>query len=72
MLLLGLGLRTLSVTPPALLEVKRIIRSVSLGQCQRVARKVSMFETEREVVNYLRDEIRKIVPDALNGRSIES
>jgi phosphoenolpyruvate-protein phosphotransferase (PTS system enzyme I) len=71
MLLLGLGLRALSVTPPALLDVKRIIRSVSLGQCQRVARKVSTFESEREVVNYLRDEIRKIVPDALDGRSIE-
>jgi phosphoenolpyruvate-protein phosphotransferase (PTS system enzyme I) len=72
MLLLGLGLRTLSVTPPALLEVKRIIRSVSIGQCQRVARKVSTFESEREVVNYLRDEIRKIIPDALDGRSMEA
>lgn len=71
MLLLGLGLRNLSVTPPALPEVKRIIRSLGINQCQRVARKACGLDTDREVMNYLRDEIRKIVPDAIGGRSIE-
>ncbi|MCE9589159.1 MAG: phosphoenolpyruvate--protein phosphotransferase [Planctomycetes bacterium] len=71
MLLLGLGLRNLSVTPPALPEVKRIIRSLGINQCQRVARKACGLDTDREVTNYLRDEVRKIVPDALGGRSTE-
>lgn len=71
MLLLGLGLRNLSLTPPALPEVKRIIRALGINQCQRIARKACGMDTDREIVNYLRDEIRKIVPDALGGRSIE-
>ncbi|MCC5828385.1 MAG: phosphoenolpyruvate--protein phosphotransferase [Phycisphaeraceae bacterium] len=70
MLLLGLGLRSLSMTPPALTAVKRIIRAVSVNQCQRVARKAATFDSDREVQNYLREELRRIVPDALDGRSI--
>ncbi len=62
MLLLGLGLRTLSITPPAIPEVKKIIRAVSLDQCRRVARKVSGFESDREVINYLRGELNKLYP----------
>ncbi|MCX5661315.1 MAG: phosphoenolpyruvate--protein phosphotransferase [Planctomycetota bacterium] len=71
MLLLGLGLRAFSVTPPAIPETKRVIRSVSTTQCQRLARKVGSFDSDREVLNYVRDEIRKIIPEALDGRSIE-
>ena len=40
MLLLGIGLRTLSVTPSAIPEVKRVCRSVSIEQCERVAEQV--------------------------------
>ena len=72
MLLLGLGLRSLSLTPPAIPEVKRIIRAVSINQCQRLARRVSAMESDREVTIYLRDEIRKIMPEVFDGRSIES
>ena len=67
MLLLGLGLRDLSVTPPALPEVKKIIRSVSIRQCQRVARRVAGFDAAREVHNYLREEVRKIIPEVLDA-----
>lgn len=69
-LLLGLGLRSLSVTPPAIPEVKRVIRSVSINQCQRIARKVAGFDSDREIHNYLRQEVRRIVPDAFEGRSM--
>ncbi len=72
MLLLGLGLRSLSVTPPAIPEVKRVVRSVSIGQCQRIARRAAGLDSDREVTNFLRDEIRKIIPEALDGRSIEA
>ncbi|MEM1107490.1 MAG: phosphoenolpyruvate--protein phosphotransferase [Planctomycetota bacterium] len=70
MLLLGLGLRRLSMTPPAVPEVKRLIRSVSVDQCRRVARKAVGFDTDREVLNYLRDEVNKVMPKAFDGRSI--
>ncbi|MBB6428220.1 phosphoenolpyruvate--protein phosphotransferase [Algisphaera agarilytica] len=70
MLLLGLGLRSFSMTPPAIPEVKRLIRSVSLDQCRRVARKAVGFDSDREVLNYLRDEVNKVMPKAFDGRSI--
>ena len=71
MLLLGLGLRAFSITPPAIPEVKKIIRSVSVEQCKRVARKASGFDTDREVMNYLRDEVYKVIPEVFNERSLE-
>ena len=70
MLLLGLGLRQLSITPPAIPEIKRIIRSVSIDQCRRVARKASGFDSDREVLNYLRGEVSKVAPEVFGGRSI--
>lgn len=63
-LLLGMGLRSMSITPPAIPEVKKLIRQVSIKQCERIARKARQLETDRAVLNYLRDETRKIMPDA--------
>jgi phosphotransferase system enzyme I (PtsI) len=59
-LLLGLGLRSLSMAAGNIPIVKKIIRSISMADAQRVRRKVLGFETEREVLNYLRDETRKV------------
>lgn len=63
LLLLGIGLRSLSMTPPAIPEVKRLIRHASIKQCERIARKARSLETDRAVLNYLRDETRKLLPD---------
>lgn len=71
-LLLGLGLRSLSVAPPAIPEVKRIIRSVTLSQCQRVARRVLSFDTDREVLNYLHDQRNRVLPELLPGKTGEN
>lgn len=70
MLLLGLGLRSFSMTPPAIPEVKQVLRAVSLDQCRRVARKAAGFDSDREVLNYLRNELGKVMPEAFDGRSI--
>ncbi|MEO1235443.1 MAG: putative PEP-binding protein, partial [Planctomycetota bacterium] len=70
MLLIGLGLRSLSMTPPALPEIKNVIRMVTVEQCKKIARKATSFDTDRRVMNYLRDELRKIIPDVTDGRSI--
>jgi len=63
-LLLGLGLRTFSVSPPAIPEVKKIIRSVTMEQALEVARRVMSFDSEKEIVNYLRMETHKLLPEA--------
>ena len=70
MILIGLGLRSLSVAPPAIPQVKKLIRSVSIDHCKRVARKVTSFDSDREVLNYIRVEVAKIIPDVLDGRTI--
>jgi len=61
--LLGIGLRNFSMAPANIPEVKKLIRLVTTTQAQRVARRALSFETERQVTNYLRDEIRKLLPD---------
>jgi len=71
MLLLGLGLRQFSMTPPALPEVKKVIRSVTIEQCQKLARRAASFESDRQVMNFLRDELVKVIPEVLDGRSVE-
>ena len=63
LLLLGLGLRTFSMAPASIPEVKKLIRLTTLAQAERVTRKALTFEAEREVMNYLRDTTRKLLPD---------
>jgi len=64
LLLLGLGLRTFSCSPPAIPEIKKVIRSATLEQAFEVSRRVMGFGSEHETVNYLRVETRKILPEA--------
>jgi phosphotransferase system enzyme I (PtsI) len=70
MLLLGMGLRTFSITPPAIPGIKRVVRSVGIERCKRIARKASSFDNDREVLNYLREELNRITPGAVAGRSM--
>jgi len=63
MLLLGLGLRRLSVPPAAIPEVKKICRSVTLDRCRQVAERVMSMESARDVKTYLKEERRKVVPE---------
>ena len=64
MLLLGLGVRTFSLAPPMIPEIKQIIRSVTIEDCNAVARKVLGMNSERQISSYLRDVTRKILPEA--------
>ena len=63
MLLLGIGLRSLSVTPSAIPEIKRVCRSVSLEQCERVAEQALELESARDVKTYLKEELSKVFPE---------
>ncbi len=71
MLLLGLGLRSLSASAPALPAVKRLVRSVTIEQCEQVVEKASRLESDAAVSRYLRDATRKIIPEAFDGRSAD-
>ena len=62
MLLLGLGLRCFSVTPSAIPEIKKICRSVTIEQCEVVARQALAMENARDIKSYLRGELRNHVP----------
>lgn len=64
MLLLGIGIRTISLAPPMMPEIKQIIRSVTVEDCNNVARKVLGMNSERQISNYLRVAARKILPEA--------
>ena len=64
MLLLGLGVRTLSLTPPMIPEIKQVIRSVTVEECNALARKVLAMNSERQISGYLRNAGRKVLPEA--------
>ncbi len=64
MLLLGLGVRTLSLTPPMIPEIKQVIRSVTVEECNNLARKVLAMNSERQISGYLRNAGRKVLPEA--------
>ena len=61
-LLVGMGLRHLSVTPHAIPEVKEILRNLSLGDAQAIAERAFEFELARDVESFLRGELDRICP----------
>ena len=64
LLLLGLGLTVFSMNGPDVPEVKKIIRSTTMENARHVARKVMSFDSERQVMHFLREETRKFIPEA--------
>jgi phosphotransferase system enzyme I (PtsI) len=63
MLLVGLGLRSLSLTPAGIPEVKQVCRRVSLADCRRVAKRALELESARDVRTYLKEELSKVMPE---------
>jgi phosphotransferase system enzyme I (PtsI) len=63
MLLLGMGLRRLSVAPSSIPEVKNICRKVTVAECQTLAARVMTMENARDVKSYLKEEARKRVQE---------
>jgi phosphoenolpyruvate-protein phosphotransferase (PTS system enzyme I) len=63
MLLLGMGVRTLSLSSPMIPEIKQIIRSVTLDSCNKIARKVLGMNSQRHISSYLRNATRQIIPE---------
>jgi phosphotransferase system enzyme I (PtsI) len=64
-LLLGMGLRQLSVTASAIPEVKQVVRSVSAAECRVIAEKALTMDGAREVKAYLRDQLRRLLSETV-------
>jgi phosphotransferase system enzyme I (PtsI) len=66
MLLLGLGIRQLSLTPHNIPEIKKIVRSITMDEATTVAQEVMRLETARDVNNYLREQTRRVLPEVVS------
>ncbi|HMN42522.1 MAG TPA: phosphoenolpyruvate--protein phosphotransferase [Phycisphaerales bacterium] len=71
LLLLGLGLRTLSATASSLPILKRMVRKVTIQSCERIARKAASLDSDAAVAAFVRDQARKVIPEAFDGRSAD-
>ena len=63
MLLIGLGLRSLSVAPSSIPEIKKICRSVTIPQCEVIAERALTMDGAQEIDTYLHEELKNIVPE---------
>jgi phosphoenolpyruvate-protein phosphotransferase (PTS system enzyme I) len=80
LLLIGLGLRTLSATSASIPQLKRLVRSVTIHQCEKIARKALALALDgggggagsdggAGVARFLRENARQIIPEAYPGEN---
>ena len=62
-LLLGLGLRSLSLTPHMIPEIKKIIRSVTLTECKQLAKAALEADSAEQVLELVTEKTRPILPE---------
>lgn len=62
MLLLGLGLRQVSVTPSAVPEIKRICANLTVAHCEAAAQGALLLDDSRQIEAYLKEELRRAAP----------
>ena len=62
-LLLGLGLRRLSMASCDIPAVKQVVRRTTLAACRALAARVLKFDADRQVLNTLRDAHRALDPE---------
>lgn len=62
-LLLGLGLRSFSVSPISIPMVKRLIRALSIRDAEDVARTCLSHESAEETQDFLQSRVRNLLPD---------
>ncbi len=62
-LLLGLGVDALSMAPKDILAIKRLVRLTTIERCRQVAARALDFDDDRQVFNYLREELTAVFPE---------
>jgi phosphotransferase system enzyme I (PtsI) len=63
LLLVGMGIRSLSLAPSTIPVIKKAIRSVTLGQCEAIAWRALRLGTAREVDAFLMNQLAGLVPE---------
>jgi len=58
LILVGLGINELSMNPGSILNIKKLIRSITLEEAKKVADHVLSLDTSKEIENYLNEEIK--------------
>jgi phosphotransferase system enzyme I (PtsI) len=64
-LLLGMDLDHFSMSPVNLLEIKKIVRSVTYKDAKNFAKKVLTLETTEEIENIIHKKLRDVLPDMM-------
>ncbi|QDT67014.1 phosphoenolpyruvate--protein phosphotransferase [Calycomorphotria hydatis] len=59
-LLIGLGLRQVSVTPHAIPEIKEVVRNITIERATEIANHAMTLELARDVESYLRGELKNL------------
>lgn len=62
-LLIGMGLRSVSVPPYVLPEIKQVCRTVTVEQCERVAERALAMNSPHEINRFLEAELKKVAPE---------
>jgi len=65
LLLVGMGIRSLSVPPNALPKLKKAIRSVSILQCEEIAARAMTLDSARDIDLYLLERLSKLAPELI-------
>jgi phosphotransferase system enzyme I (PtsI) len=64
-LLLGLGLDEFSTSALSILEIKSVIRSVSLKEAQQIAEHALKLSSAKEIKEFVAEKVKKILPEMI-------
>lgn len=65
-MLVGMGIRELSVTPHTIPEVKQAVRCLTISQAREIAAHAQSLDLARDVEHYLRGELKKFCPELVS------
>jgi phosphotransferase system enzyme I (PtsI) len=70
LLLLGLGLDEFSMSPGNILQIKKLIRSVSFRDAKELAEKALELTTGQEVEDLCRRRLQELAPNIINNEGV--
>lgn len=65
-LLVGMGLRTFSVTPQVIPEIKEVLRHLTIEKSEAVLARARQLDLARDIESYLRGELYKVCPELIH------
>jgi phosphotransferase system enzyme I (PtsI) len=60
-LLIGLGLEEMSISPVSIPQVKHVIRSIRFSDAERIAKQAMKFATAKEILEYVTLECKRVI-----------